>query len=198
MPKQYEHNDKFSRRAQFQGYRARSVYKLQELDQRFQLFKEGQKILDVGAAPGSWLQYISQQIGDTGIAVGVDIQEIKPISNNVHLIQEDIQNTESFIQQFNNLTIQQFDLVVSDIAPSTTGIPGVDQARSVELSQIVVDTADQFLKPKGTLVMKVFQGEDFKDFYHALQQKYGYVTTVKVKASRDRSSEIYVVAQRKK
>jgi 23S rRNA (uridine2552-2'-O)-methyltransferase len=198
MPKQFEYKDKFTKKAQFEGFRARSVYKLQELDQRLQLFKEGQKVLDVGAAPGSWLQYISQKIGDSGLAVGVDIQSIRPIASNVILLQMDINQTEELTQQFKNLAIEQFDIVVSDIAPSTTGIPGVDQAKSVELSQMVVDTADRFLKPRGTLIMKVFQGEDFKDFYHNLQGKYGYVTTIKVKASRDRSAEIYVVCQRKR
>jgi 23S rRNA (uridine2552-2'-O)-methyltransferase len=198
MPKAYVPNDRFAKRAQYQGFRARSVYKLEELDQKFNLFHPGQFVLDVGAAPGSWLQYISQKIVPKGKVIGIDIQPILPVETNVFTLLGDVRDLDLVKAKMNELSIDKFDLVVSDIAPSTTGITGVDQARSVELSQIVVDAADEFLRFRGILVMKVFQGEAFKDFYHALQNKYGYVTTAKVKASRDRSSEIYVVCQRKK
>ena len=198
MPKAYEPNDRLARRAQHQGYRARSVYKLQEIDQKFHLFKPGQIILDVGAYPGSWLQYVAIQIGPTGKVVGVDIQPIEPVAPNVTLLTEDINNTSQLIEQFNNLTIQQFDLIISDIAPSTTGIPGVDQAKSVELSRMVIKVAEQFLKDKGTVVMKVFQGEALVVFLKQLKQQFGYVTVYKAKSSRDRSREVYVICQRKK
>lgn len=191
MPKPYEHNDSLSRRAQFQGYRARSVYKLQELDQKFQLFKPNQRVLDVGAAPGSWLQYLSQKVEQV---TGIDVQPISPVADNVETIVGDIREIEEVGKKLNG---QFFDLVVSDIAPSTTGIPGVDQAKSVELSRIVANLAEKFLKPKGTLVMKSFQGEDFGKFFKQLKGRYGFVTAYKAKASRDRSTEVYVVCQRK-
>jgi 23S rRNA (uridine2552-2'-O)-methyltransferase len=198
MPKAYVPHDRFAKRAQYQGYRARSVYKLEELDQKFHLFKPGQVVLDVGAFPGSWLQYVAIQVGPRGKVVGVDIQPIQPVAPNVQIITENIENTQALIQQFHNSSIQQFDLVISDIAPSTTGIPGVDQAKSVQLSQMVVEVADQFLRPKGTLVMKVFEGQDFAAFFKSLKDKYGFITAYKAKASRDRSIEKYIICQRKR
>lgn len=198
MPKPYEHNDKFSRRAQFQGYRARSVFKLKELDEKFQLVKPGMNVLDIGAAPGSWLQYLAEAVGEHGLIVGVDIQPIQPVSKNVILIQGDITD-QSIVEQIQSAFERRTaDLVVSDIAPSTTGIAGVDHARSIELSEMVVQAADQLLRLKGSLVMKVFHGEKFAVFFKSLQRKYGYVTALKVKASRDRSREMYIVCQRKK
>jgi 23S rRNA (uridine2552-2'-O)-methyltransferase len=113
-------------------------------------------------------------------------------------LHQDITDTEQFKKQLNDLKISTFDIVVSDIAPNTTGIAGVDHVRSIELSQLVLDVADEFLRPKGTLVMKVFHGEKFADFFRRVQRKYGFVTGVKVSASRDRSKEMYIIAQRKK
>lgn len=198
MPKAYVPNDRFAKRAQYQGYRARSVYKLEELDKKFALFKPGQKVLDVGAFPGSWLQYVAIQVGAKGTVVGVDVQKIQPVAPNVWIITQDVTETDKLIEELASIGIQQFDLVISDIAPSTTGIPGVDQAKSVELSQMVVEVADQFLRTKGTLVMKVFEGLDFAAFFKSLKPKYGFVTAYKARASRERSTEKYIVCQRKK
>lgn len=198
MPKPYQPNDRLSRRAQFQGYRARSVFKLREIDEKFHLLKEGQSVLDVGAYPGSWLQYIALKIGLKGHVIGVDLQPIEPVAPNVTTIEEDILNIDQLSEEFRELNIREFDLVVSDIAPNTTGISGVDHARSIEMSQMVVDLAEEFLRPKGTLVMKVFHGEKFAAFFKSLQRQYGFVTGVKVSASRDRSKEMYIVCQRKK
>jgi 23S rRNA (uridine2552-2'-O)-methyltransferase len=198
MPKAYVPNDRFAKRAQYQGYRARSVYKLEELDKKFHLFKPQQKVLDVGAFPGSWLQYVAIQVGERGRVVGVDLQKIQPVAPNVEIIQQDITDTTTFKSTLEDLEIDQFDLVISDIAPSTTGIPGVDQAKSVQLSQMVVEVADEFLRPKGTLVMKVFEGSDFGAFFNSLKSKFGFVTAYKAKASRDRSIEKYIVCQRKR
>lgn len=198
MPKAYVPNDRFAKRAQYQGYRARSVYKLEELDLKFHLFKPGQKVLDIGAAPGSWLQYVSEKVGRKGHAVGVDIQKIVPVAENVSTFVVDINDYDAVREMISGISITKFDLVISDIAPSTTGIPGVDQAKSVELSKMAAAAADEFLKPGGTLIMKVFEGADFGAFFKSLQPKYGYVTAYKVRASRDRSTEKYIICQRKK
>jgi 23S rRNA (uridine2552-2'-O)-methyltransferase len=150
------------------------------------------------AFPGSWLQYAAIEVGPKGKVVGVDIQQIQPVAPNVETILQDVTDLDAFEEQLLKIGVPHFDLVLSDIAPSTTGIPGVDQAKSVELSQMVVDVADKFLRSRGTLVMKVFEGEDFAAFFKSLKSKYGFVTAYKARASRERSIEKYIVCQRKK
>jgi 23S rRNA (uridine2552-2'-O)-methyltransferase len=198
MPKPYTPNDKFMYKAQREGFRARSVYKLQELNERYELFTEGQKVLDIGAAPGSWLQYASEQVGLTGLVMGIDIHDISPVAENVKTYICDISDSnciETVLQENNTKTV---DILISDMAPNTTGIPGVDSARSLELSTAVVALAKQHLKQGGNLIMKVFQGAEFPDFYHSLNQYFKKVTSYKPKASRDRSKEIYIVCLKKR
>ncbi len=197
MPHQYTPNDKFARKARFEGYRARSVYKLMELDEKYKLIKPGMTVLDVGAFPGSWLQYISFRIGAHGKVVGIDIQKIPPVEKNVLVYQEDITNHDAIKEILKQNKIDGFDLIVSDIAPNTTGISGVDHVRSIELSQTVVDLSKEFLKPRGSLVMKVFHGEKFAGFFKGVQSQFKVVFGAKVKASRDRSKEMYVVGVKK-
>jgi 23S rRNA (uridine2552-2'-O)-methyltransferase len=197
MPKPYNPHDRLMVKAKQHGFRARSVYKLMELDTKFQLFKSGQKVLDVGAAPGSWLQYISQKIGPQGLAIGLDLQPISPISGNVVTLVSDLNNLDELNLHLNTLDLNKFDIVLSDIAPNTTGIYGLDHLKSVELSKNVYEISKFHLRKSGTLVMKIFQGEHLPAFIKTLKQNFGFVTAVKVKASRDRSREVYLVCRRK-
>ncbi len=183
MPKRYIPNDELSQKAKAEGYRARSVYKLKELDEKFNLIKSGMTVLDLGAAPGSWLQYAKEKVGAKGKVIGIDLQEIEPIEG-VETIQADITN---------DLDLPDADLILSDIAPSTSGIKDVDQWRSIELNQAVEKIAKQVLKLGGVCVMKVFRGADFDDFLKDLKLKWQTVKTTTVKASRDRSKEIYIL-----
>ena len=196
MPKPYQPNDKWSQKAAAEGYRARSVYKLMELDTKFRLLKSGMSLLDCGAAPGSWLQYASQKIGPSGKAIGIDLTLIEPIADNVHLYQADMMDPQAIKSILEQEKIQKFDLILSDIAPSTTGVKDVDQWRSIELTQSVLDIASQFLKPKGRCVMKVFRGGDFDDFLRELKREWLQVKVATAKASRDRSREVYVVCEK--
>ena len=189
MPKPYTPNDELSRKAKKEGYRARSVYKLIELDEKFNLIKTGMTILDLGAAPGSWLQYSKDRVGPGGKVIGVDLQEIEPIDG-VITIQADI--TEPALPTGPAIP-NQFDLILSDIAPSTSGVKDVDQWRSIELNQAVERIAKKLLKPGGICVMKVFRGSDFDDFLRDLKTKWYTVKSTTVKASRDRSKEIYIL-----
>jgi 23S rRNA (uridine2552-2'-O)-methyltransferase len=184
VTKTYTPNDKWAQKAKASSFRARSVYKLKELDAKFHLIKPGLDILDVGAAPGSWLQYVSTKIGSKGHVLGVDLQEIAPIAANVTTVVADINSWQPD---------RQFDLILSDIAPSTTGIPLVDQRRSLQLSKAVFALAKPFLKPGGTLVMKVFDSQEFHAFTKELRAHFSKVTVVKVQASRGSSREVYVV-----
>lgn len=194
-PKPYIPNDKWSKRAAERGFRARSVFKLQELDERFHLIRSGMKILDIGAAPGSWLQYESSKIGNSGMAIGIDLKEIEPIASNIKTFVGDITDDAAMATIFSDLGIEKFDLVLSDIAPNTSGIKDVDQWRSLELSRLVVACAKKYLKSGGMLVMKVFRGRDFDDFLHEMKTMFSDVRQVSVEASRDRSREVYVVCK---
>jgi len=190
MPKPYTPNDKLARKARFEGFRARSVYKLEELDQRFHLLSQGQDVLDLGAAPGSWMQYASDKVGETGVVMGIDLQVIQPISKNAKSYIADVNDLEAIKNTVGN---RKFDLVLSDLAPNTTGIKEVDAARSVELDKAVFEVSKISLKPGCTLVMKVFQGEELVKFLKQLKLYFRSVAVFKSGASRDRSREVYII-----
>lgn len=192
MPKPYTTNDTWSQRAAAEGYRARSVYKLMELDERFALLKPGITVLDLGAAPGSWLQYTAQKI-EPGRAIGVDLTEIHPIGSNVSLYKQDVTNIAAIEEILKKEKVEHLDLVLSDIAPNTSGVRDVDQWRSLELARAVLAIAQKFLKPHGYGVVKVFRGADFDEFLREVRSTWEEVKTVTVKASRDRSREVYLV-----
>ena len=193
MPKPYVPNDKWSQRAASEGYRARSVYKLQELDEKFQLLEPAMTVLDLGAAPGSWLQYIAQKIGEHGRAIGMDLQEIAPIEGPVQTFQVDITDTDAVQTALADADARRVDLVVSDLAPATSGVKDIDQWRSIELSTAVVQTAKAVLGPAGICVMKVFRGADFDEFLREVKKEWTLIKVTTVRASRDRSREVYVV-----
>lgn len=196
MPKPYVPNDKWSQRAAAEGYRARSVYKLQELDERFGLLQPKMTVLDIGAAPGSWLQYASKQVGPYGRVIGFDLQEIAQAGPNVITHVLDVTDTAALDAMLAADGVTQVDLVLSDIAPNTSGIKDVDQWRSIELSQIVMDVATARLPPGGRCVVKVFRGADFDGFLADIKRTWRDVKVVTVAASRDRSREVYVVARK--
>ncbi|MBU2214047.1 RlmE family RNA methyltransferase [Patescibacteria group bacterium] len=192
MPKRYIPNDNWSQKAQEEGYRARSVYKLKELDERFKLLKPGMKVLDLGAAPGSWLQFTKEKVGHKGKVIGMDLQEIEPIED-VKTFQQDITDLEGIASILKEERIEQVDLIFSDLAPATSGMKDVDQWKSIKLSQAVLDVARKFLKMGGICVIKVLRGSDFDKFLMVLKNEWKSVKSAQVKASRDRSKEIYLV-----
>lgn len=193
MPKPYVPNDKWSKKAAEEGYRARSVYKLKELDERFDLIHLGMKILDVGAAPGSWLQYTAEKIGPQGVVLGIDLKPIVHIGANVKTVVCDLTDSSAVESALATVGWQKADLILSDIAPNTSGIKDVDQWKSVELSHLVLELSKKFLKSSGTLVMKVFRGKSFDPFIADIKAHFPRINVVSVEASRDRSREVYVV-----
>lgn len=196
MPKPYTPNDAWSRKAAKEGYRARSVYKLTELDERFRLLKPGMTVLDFAAAPGSWLQYASKRIGPKGFAIGFDLKPIAPIADNVRTFEQDITQPEKIDSLIETEHLPPIDLILSDIAPSTSGIKDVDQWRSIELNQAVLAVADRWLKPAGRVVLKVFRGADFDAFLREVKATWKDVVMVSPRASRDRSREVYLVLRK--
>jgi 23S rRNA (uridine2552-2'-O)-methyltransferase len=195
MTKAYVVHDPYFKKAKELGYRARSAFKLLEIQEKFQIIKPGMDVLDVASAPGSFLQVIAKIIWRESKVVGIDIQKIDKNFwyPNVYLLQEDIFEFEKIKAFFTTLDITQFDLITSDIAPSTTGMKWVDQYRSVELNIAILEVAKVFLKKWGNLVLKVFVGEDVDDLMWPLKQNFWKVVRIKPKACRDRSFEEYFV-----
>jgi len=194
VTKPFVPQDSWARRAKVEGYRARSVYKLMELDERFRLLRPGLNVLDLGAAPGSWLQYIAQKLQGQGMIVGVDRTPIDPLAaSNVRTFErslEDVQGVESDLQATG---ITAFDLLLSDLAPSTSGVADVDQFRSIELARLALGIGARWLRPGGVCVVKVLRGADFDAFLQEVHTQFRRVESVSVRASRDRSREVYIL-----
>lgn len=194
MPKPFNHRDKFFLKAKQQNLRARSVFKLEEIDKKLGFIKTGNKVLDLGAAPGSWTLYASKKVGDGGRVVAVDLQRIKPFSGhkNIDYYQNDVFSLElenELLEKY-----QKFDVLLSDMAPKTTGIKANDQWASVELCLRVLDLAEPLLKKKGDILFKVFQGEDFNLFFKKAKNNFEKVSILKPEAVRSSSREVYVYA----
>ncbi len=184
-------HDFYTKRAREEGFPARSVYKLQEIQKNFRILKPGDRILDLGCSPGSWLLWASKIVGDKGLVVGVDI--VPPslqLLPNMQFVQYDILTWDtSFLKAVGG----PFEVVLSDMAPSTTGSKFVDCQRSLALSECALAIASRLLKAKGFFVCKVFQGPDFARFSDQTKKLFGRVTHFKPKSTRKQSKEIYVI-----
>lgn len=194
--KQYK--DNYFKKAKQENYPARSVYKLQEIHKRYHIFQKGQKVLDLGAAPGSWSQYAAERVGKKGRVLAVDKKEIDiALPEHVCFIRSDLfEPSEEFASWLDYY--QEFDLVISDLAPSTSGIKLRDQTRSLELGEKVRTLGESYLKKGGTIVLKVFTGPDLQDFLFSLKQGFKRVKTFKPESSRSESMECYVLGFGKK
>ncbi len=195
----YDANDYYTKKAREQNYAARSVFKLEEMDLKFKLFKPAQKILDLGAAPGSWSQYASKKITNTGFLLGIDLTKITLKLPNAVFIQADLlQDNLDSLCKTHGVEDALFDVVMSDMAPKTTGIKLTDQVRSLELCDMALDLASKHLKPGGHFICKLFHSEDFKDYKNRLHKLFKKVDVMKPKATRQISKEIFFIALYKK
>ncbi len=186
-------SDAYVKQAQREGYRARAVYKLIELNERDRLFRAGNTLIDLGAAPGSWSQYLGKIIGK-GQVIALDILAMPPLAG-VEFIQGDFTSDSVFQLLLTRLADKKVDWVLSDMAPDMSGIESVDQPRAMELAELALDFAIKVLRPDGGFVVKVFQGEGFDAYLRAVRQQFAKVVIRKPKASRDRSREVYLVAR---
>lgn len=195
----YVARDEYAIKAQKAGYRARSVYKLLEMQERFDLIKPDYSVIDIGCAPGSFLQAIRNIVREKTI-IGVDLKECKPFSYpNVSTLQCSIFDYEKLSKMVINIIWDdQFDLITSDIAPNTTGRFDVDQYASVELNIEICKFSEWFLKQWGNMVLKVFKGEDFNDLAQEVKKRFESMTTFKPMACRDSSHEEYIICWNKK
>ena len=183
-------------KARREGYRSRAAYKLEELDQRDHLLRPGISIVDLGAAPGGWCQYVERKLGDKARIVATDILPMDPVPGvNFAFVLGDFREPAVLAQIEKAVGSAKVDLVLSDMAPNISGIDAADQAGSVYLAELALEFARNRLKPQGVLVTKLFQGEGFDDFVRNLRQNFTKVTLRKPKASRPRSREIYLVAR---
>ena len=185
--------DAFQRRARREGYRARSVYKLMDIQKRSKIFRKDDTVLDLGAAPGGWSQIALEYIGEDGKLVGVDLQHILPLKG-AQFLQGDIRESETR-KELEKL-VPKADVVLSDMSPNLSGNYSVDQARSVELSLLALEIASE--RKAKSFVVKVFEGSDFQDFRKAVIDEFGSVRTLSPEASRKQSSEVYLIAKRKR
>jgi 23S rRNA (uridine2552-2'-O)-methyltransferase len=190
----YNQKDYFFKKAKKENYAARSIFKLQEIDDRFKILKSGYKILDLGAAPGSWAQYASEKAGPQGKVLGLDLQAIQISLPNAVFIQADMRDANLVgIMQEHGFT-PPFDVVLSDMAPKTTGIRITDQARSMELCELALSTAEKYLRPRGSFVAKLFHSEEFEVFRDMLRARFGRVEVLRPKSTRKESKEIFFIA----
>lgn len=181
----------YTMKAKREGYPARSVYKLKDIDEKFRILRKGDKVLDLGAAPGSWMQYISTKVGEKGLVQGVDIQgleiELKP---NMRFLKKDMRELAS-----THWKRGEYDAVVSDAAPFTSGVPSLDAGRSFELASKAYEIACVALKPGGNFLTKIFDGEYTGDFHREIQKSFPSVKRYRPKAITKQSRELYIIAK---
>lgn len=189
--------DAYVKRAQAEGLRSRAAYKLEELIERDRLFRPGMTVVDLGAAPGGWSQVTRRALGDSGRVVALDILDMPPIAG-VEFVHGDFSEAEALSRLEALLGAAAVDLVLSDMAPNMTGVAAVDQARSMNLVELARDFAQAHLRPGGGFLFKMFQGVGSDAFLLDLRKRYEKVQVRKPKASRLRSSEVYVLASGKR
>jgi 23S rRNA (uridine2552-2'-O)-methyltransferase len=190
----YNRKDSYYKKAKQEGYRSRASYKLIELNEKYKLFKKGDTVLDIGAAPGGWSQVALQLIGETGTVIGVDILKMESINDKrFHFIQGDIREENIFLEIMK--LKDSFDIVISDVAPNTTGQKFVDHQNSINLVNMVINFSKKMLKLKGTLLFKLFDGEDRESLVKELKKIFEEIKIIRPDATRKNSFEIYIICK---
>ena len=198
-------NDPYVKLAQREGYRARAAYKLKEIDESLHLIKPGDLVVDLGSAPGAWSQYVRRKLSPDGAAVGalngriiaLDLLPMQPIEG-VEFLQGDFREEDVLRQLQSTLQGRKADVVVSDMAPNLSGVESADSARVAHLIELAIEFSQSHLKPEGALVTKVFHGSGYSQLVKLFKEHFQVVKPIKPKASRDRSSETFLVGLRLK
>jgi 23S rRNA (uridine2552-2'-O)-methyltransferase len=183
--------DHYRKLAKDQGLRARSAYKLQQLNDSYHLLKKGSKVIDLGCAPGGWLQIATRLVGATGKVVGIDLKPVEPVVGAV-IMQGNIEDPEMKVRISETLG-GKADVLLSDLAPNVSGVWDIDHARQISLTQTALQFGGTVLKVGGSAIFKVFEGDMLDDLKAELKQNFGKVQLSKPSASRQESSELYVV-----
>jgi 23S rRNA (uridine2552-2'-O)-methyltransferase len=187
-------NDPYVQRSKREGYRSRSAYKLTQIDDRDRIFKPGQVVVDLGAAPGGWSQVAAERVGRAGLVVAIDLLAMEPVAG-VTFVQGDFTRKSGLAALEGALATRQADLVLSDMAANMTGITVTDQARSMYLAELARDFAQLQLQRDGTFLVKIFQGAGYDDYLKSLRRAFLKVVVRKPDASRDESAEQYLLAR---
>lgn len=187
-------DDEYVKKAQQEGYRSRAVYKLKEIQEKDHIIQPSFKIVDLGAAPGGWSQYAAQLIGKNGRIVASDILPMDPLAF-VEFVQGDFREESVLNELLHLLGDDKAHLVISDMAPNMSGMDTVDQPRAMYLCELALDMALKVLRPQGTFLVKLFQGEGSEAFLREVRSHFKTVKIRKPSASRPRSREVYVLAQ---
>jgi 23S rRNA (uridine2552-2'-O)-methyltransferase len=186
--KRNQWQDHYTRRAKKERFPARSVYKLEEIQQKYRLIKKGHKILDLGCSPGSWLAYAGRLTGNKGRVIGIDLKPVKiQVPPHVKIMTTDVFDLDA--ESLGN----DFEVVLSDMAPATTGHKAVDAARSLNLCEVALGIAQKILRPQGSFVCKIFQGSDFNRFIDSVRTDFKTQKIFKPRSSRKASKEIYII-----
>lgn len=183
--------DTYRRLARLKGYRSRSAFKLIQIDGEYHILAQGMKVIDIGCYPGGWLQVASQKVGPQGLVVGVDLKEVSPLGDNVRLFQGDVTDrkfTEEMLEADDKV-----DLVLSDLSPNVSGIWELDHARQIDMTLNVMQLLPLLLKDGGTALLKVFEGDLLKSVWNRAKIDFESLKYVKPKASRPKSSELYLL-----
>jgi len=189
-------SDPFVKKAQAEGLRSRAAYKLEELVERDRLLKPGMVVVDLGAAPGGWSQWVRQALGDRGRVIALDILDMPGLAG-VEFLHGDFREDAVLSQLEATLDGHLVDLVLSDMAPNMSGVDAVDLPRAMHLAELAMDFADRHLRVGGSFLIKLFQGVGFDDYVRELRRRYAKVVIRKPAASRKRSPEVYALAQGK-
>ena len=186
--------DHYRKLAKEQGYRSRSAFKLIELNQKYNLIKSNDNILDFGAAPGGWLQVASKLVMPKGKVIGVDLLPIKPINENVTIFQGDIRD-EKVVNNILNKVGRKVDVILSDIAPNISGIWKIDHNNQIDLTRLIINRFPELLEKNGGCLLKAFDGPMLKPLENELRKNFTNVKLIKPKVSRNASSELYIACR---
>ena len=189
--------DYYRRRAREQGYKSRAAYKLLEAVRKYRLVRPGDRVLDIGAAPGGWLQVACETVGETGKVVGVDLSEIRLHLDNLSTLMMDVYDPAT-VSKVTGLLGGKADVLLSDLSPKISGTWDFDHYRQVDLVIRSLDLGDEVLRKGGNAMLKVFEGERFMEAKRAAEQRYSTVVVMKPQASRKESSEMYLVCLNKR
>ena len=183
--------DQYRRLAKDQGYRARSAYKLLQINRSYNIIKKGDKVVDLGCAPGGWLQVAMKEVGSSGKVIGADLKQVTPVAG-ATILQGSIEDP-NVLSKIAEILGCKADVVLSDMAPNVSGVWDIDHARQISLSTIALGFVQQVLRVGGSSVFKVFEGDMLKEFKSELRKSFGKVLLSKPSASRQESSELYII-----
>lgn len=186
--------DLYRRLAAAHGYRSRAAFKLIQIDERYHIFQEGEVVLDLGSAPGGWLQVASERVGLEGLVVGVDVKSIPRVAENVVTLKMDVFSSD-LVEQVSAYTEGKVDVMLSDLSPNVSGVWDLDHSRQIALTRRVISLMPHLLKPDGSAVLKVFDGEELPAVKSQLRKIFEKVDLTKPLASRGQSSELYFICK---